>query len=192
MVTANGNDGPLSSDSVRCYYTLPGIRNYVRNDQHQVYCLDTHTTIGRWDPVLREIVIEGDYYHGPPVVPCHEETSRPIWLEEDRRSTLAAVPDFSTNDLPMSVSELNVGEDAAEEYDRYIYPVEGAPDFFYSSQGRIYYSPEGEPDLRVTCVGYQQETTYLGVTYRRKTTQIKLFPRYRRLVSRLPLTMVLQ
>lgn len=162
------------------FFTLPFIQNYVRDDALQVYCLDTRSAIGKWDPRSNEIVIDADYYHGPSVVCSTDAQVRQVWLSglAPVATEEVALPEDAG---PMLVSELNGREEEEEEADRLMYPLEGAPDFYYSSAGRVYYSPVEDMERRVTTVGYQQVTTYLAANYRRQTTKICFFPRYRRL-----------
>jgi hypothetical protein len=176
------------------YYTLPFISNYIRDENNNVYNTDSRSRVGIWDASQSAIVVEGDYYHGPPVIVS--QSSQQLRVDfmpatESRRSN-SPLDEFEffadePTMAPLSISDLDIVPEDGEIVE--LFPVEGASQFRQTINGNVYYLEDVSmthfDDDNSYLIGFAVVKTLMGASrgtaYKRKITKIRLFPQYRHL-----------
>ena len=183
MVSTNS----YNSQQMR-YYSLPFISNYVRDENNNVYCLSTGCKVGIWSNAESVIVIDGDYYHGPSVIPSQNQQIIQIdFIPEPETPTTThntTLPDFfdfeehyGTDMQPLELSDLIPEEGEIIE----LRPIEGASLFKQTDCGRVYLTQDTELDENHTSVGYTITKTIMGINYHKRVVNIKFYPQYQSL-----------
>jgi len=171
------------------YYTLPFIANYVRDENNIVYCLSTGCEVGKWSNSESVIVIDGDYYHGPQVVPSQNQQTILIDFTPEPQTPptqFINLPEFFEfedpygDDMqPLELSDLIPEEGEIIE----LRPIEGASLFKQTDCGRVYLTQENELDDTQTNVGFTITKTLMGANYYKKVVNIQFYPQYQSLAS---------
>lgn len=167
------------------YFTLPFISNYIRDENNQVYCTDTHNKVGIWDNARGVIVIDGDYYHGPPVIASQNgQQQEVVFRPVQYPSSASPQYDFFADEPTMErldLADLDVATEEGEITE--LFPIEGATQFRQTLNGQVYFAPDQETELveeaAAYSIGFTVVKTLMGCNYQRKDTKIKLFPQYR-------------